>query len=104
LESVVKDIQKIVNSKIDIPRGYAVEYGGQFENLRSAKDRLMIAVPIALILIFALLYFAFNSVKEALMIYSAIPLSAVGGVLFLYMRDLPFSISAGVGFIALFGI
>jgi len=104
LESVVQDIQKIVNTKIDIPTGYTVEYGGQFENLRSAKDRLMIAVPIALVLIFALLYFAFNSVKEALMIYSAIPLSAVGGVLFLYMRDLPFSISAGVGFIALFGI
>ena len=104
LESVVKDIQKIVDRKIDIPKGYTVEYGGQFENLRSAKARLMIAVPIALVLIFALLYFAFKSVKEALMIYSAIPLSAVGGVLFLYMRDLPFSISAGVGFIALFGI
>jgi cobalt-zinc-cadmium resistance protein CzcA len=81
-----------------------VKYGGQFENLQSAKARLMIAVPIALFLIFILLYFAFGSVKEALMVYSAIPLSAVGGVLFLWMRDLPFSISAGVGFIALFGI
>lgn len=104
LESVVNDLQKIIETKIDIPKGYTVEYGGQFENLRSAKSRLIIAVPIALVLIFFLLYFAFNSVKEALMIYSAIPLSAVGGVLFLYMRDLPFSISAGVGFIALFGI
>ncbi|RYM36043.1 CusA/CzcA family heavy metal efflux RND transporter [Brumimicrobium glaciale] len=104
LESVVKDVQSIVENKIQIPKGYTVEYGGQFENLRSAKDRLMVAVPIALLLIFFLLYFAFKSVKEALMIYSAIPLSAVGGVLFLYMRDLPFSISAGVGFIALFGI
>lgn len=104
LESVVKDVQKIIDTKITIPKGYMVEYGGQFENLRSARNRLMIAVPIALVLIFALLYFAFKSVKEALMIYSAIPLSAVGGVLFLYMRDLPFSISAGVGFIALFGI
>jgi cobalt-zinc-cadmium resistance protein CzcA len=104
LESVVKDIQSRIESKVDIPKGYTVEYGGQFENLRSAKSRLSVAVPIALVLIFFLLYFAFKSVKEALMIYSAIPLSAVGGVLFLYMRDLPFSISAGVGFIALFGI
>jgi len=104
LESVVKDVQNIIESKVKIPTGYVVEYGGQFENLRSARSRLSVAVPIALVLIFFLLYFAFNSVKEALMIYSAIPLSAVGGVLFLYMRDLPFSISAGVGFIALFGI
>lgn len=104
LESVVKDVQKIINEKIELPKGYTIEYGGQFENLRSARNRLSIAVPIALVLIFFLLYFAFKSVKEALMIYSAIPLSAVGGVLFLWMRDLPFSISAGVGFIALFGI
>lgn len=104
LESVVKDVQTIIENDITIPKGYTVEYGGQFENLRSATSRLMVAVPIALVLIFFLLYFAFQSVKDALMIYSAIPLSAVGGVLFLYMRDLPFSISAGVGFIALFGI
>ena len=104
LESVVKDVQSIIDTKITIPKGYTVEYGGQFKNLRSATSRLMIAVPIALVLIFILLYFAFKSIKEALMIYSAIPLSAVGGVLFLYLRDLPFSISAGVGFIALFGI
>ena len=104
LESVVTDVQNIINEQIEIPKGYTVEYGGQFENLRSAKSRLMVAVPIALVLIFFLLYFAFNSVKDALMIYSAIPLSAVGGVFFLYIRGLPFSISAGVGFIALFGI
>ena len=104
LESVVKDVQQIIDSKIKLPVGYTVDYGGQFENLRSARSRLMVAVPIALILIFFLLYFAFHSIREALMIYSAIPLSAVGGVLFLYMRGLPFSISAGVGFIALFGI
>lgn len=104
LQSVVDDIQKIVNTKIKLPTGYRVTYGGQFENLQSAKDRLMIAVPIALALIFILLYFAFGSIKEALMVYSAIPLSAVGGILFLWIRDLPFSISAGVGFIALFGI
>ncbi|WP_304199164.1 CusA/CzcA family heavy metal efflux RND transporter [Flavobacterium alvei] len=104
LQSVVLDIQNIVENKIKLPVGYTVSYGGQFENLQSAKTRLAIAVPIALFLIFILLYFAFSSVKEALMVYSAIPLSAVGGVLFLWLRDLPFSISAGVGFIALFGI
>ena len=104
LQSVVDDVQLLINKNIKLPTGYTITYGGQFENLQSAKARLMIAVPIALILIFILLYFAFNSAKDALMIYSAIPLSAVGGVLLLWMRDLPFSISAGVGFIALFGI
>ncbi len=104
LESVVKDVQHILDSKLSLPKGYEIKYGGQFENLRSAKARLSIAVPIALILIFILLYFAFKSVKDALMVYSAIPLAAVGGIVFLYLRDLPFSISAGVGFIALFGI
>ncbi len=104
LQSVVDDVKKIIDAKIDLPTGYRVMYGGQFENLQSAKARLLIAVPIALLLIFILLYFAFGSIKEALMVYSAIPLSAVGGVLFLWIRDLPFSISAGVGFIALFGI
>jgi cobalt-zinc-cadmium resistance protein CzcA len=81
LQSVVTDIQKIVDTEIKLPTGYYVEYGGQFENLQSAKARLMIAVP-PLFLIFILLYFAFGSIKEALMVYSAIPLSAVGGVLF----------------------
>ncbi len=104
LESVVQDVQKIIEEQIDLPVGYSVTYGGQFENLRSARNRLMIAVPIALLLIFIMLHFAFSSVKKALLIYSAIPLAAVGGVLLLYLRDLPFSISAGVGFIALFGI
>ena len=104
LQSVVDDVQRLINENIKLPTGYTITYGGQFENLQSAKSRLMIAVPIALILIFVLLYFAFKSVKEALMIYSAIPLAAVGGILLLWMRDLPFSISAGVGFIALFGI
>lgn len=104
LQSVVTDIQNIVDAKIKLPAGYYVKYGGQFENLQSAKARLMIAVPIALFLIFILLHFAFGSIKEAMMVYSAIPLSAVGGVFFLWIRDLPFSISAGIGFIALFGI
>ncbi|HRJ31468.1 MAG TPA: CusA/CzcA family heavy metal efflux RND transporter [Cyclobacteriaceae bacterium] len=104
LESVVKDVQTLIEANVKLPAGYSITYGGQFENLRSARARLMIAVPVALVLIFFLLYFAFSSVRDALMIYSAIPLSAVGGVVFLWIRDLPFSISAGVGFIALFGI
>lgn len=104
LQSVVDDVQKLIDDNIKLPVGYTIDYGGQFENLQSAKDRLLIAVPVALLLIFVLLYFAFNSIREALMIYSAIPLAAVGGVLLLWIRDMPFSISAGVGFIALFGI
>ncbi|PQJ69183.1 CusA/CzcA family heavy metal efflux RND transporter [Polaribacter butkevichii] len=104
LQSVVDDVKTIIDSKLKLPVGYTITYGGQFENLQSAKARLKIAVPIALVLIFLLLYFAFGSIKEALLIYSAIPLSAVGGVVLLWLRGLPFSISAGVGFIALFGI
>lgn len=104
IESVVNDVKNIVDSKIDIPTGYSVSYGGQFENFKTAVNRFKIAVPISLVLIFLLLYIAFDSVKYALMIYSAIPLSAIGGVMLLYFRGMPFSISAGVGFIALFGI
>lgn len=104
LQSVVDDVQLLINQHIKLPTGYTISYGGQFENLQNAKARLMIAVPIALLLIFIMLYFAFGSVKEALLIFSAIPLSAVGGVLLLWLRGMPFSISAGVGFIALFGI
>ncbi len=104
LQSVVDDVKTLIDENIKLPVGYTITYGGQLENLQSAKSRLLVAVPIALILIFILLYFAFSSVKEALMIYSAIPLAAVGGVFLLWLRDLPFSISAGVGFIALFGI
>jgi cobalt-zinc-cadmium resistance protein CzcA len=87
-----------------LPAGYSLSFGGQYENLNSARKRLMIAVPVALLLIFVLLHFAFKSFRDALMIFSAIPLSAVGGILMLWIRGLPFSISAGVGFIALFGI
>lgn len=104
LQSVVNDIQEIINKNIQLPVGYRIEYGGQFKNLQSASKRLLIAVPIALILIFIMLYFAFGTVKEALIIYSAIPFAAIGGIIFLWLRDLPFSISAGIGFIALFGI
>ncbi|MEK9613387.1 MAG: CusA/CzcA family heavy metal efflux RND transporter [Flavobacteriaceae bacterium] len=104
LQSVVDDVQELITQNVKLPVGYSIQYGGQFENLQSAKSRLWIAVPIALILIFVLLFFAFKSIQDALMIFSAIPLAAVGGVLLLWIRGLPFSISAGVGFIALFGI
>ena len=104
LQSVVNDVSQLIEKNIKLPPGYSISYGGQFENLVNATARLKIAIPVALILIFVLLYFAFGSVKEALMVYSAIPLAAVGGVFLLWIRDLPFSISAGVGFIALFGI
>ncbi len=104
LESVVKDVQNILDDKLKLPAGYYVTYGGQFENLRTAKKRLAIAIPVALLLIFILLHFAFGSMKEAFMVYTAIPFAAVGGVFLLWLRDMPFSISAGVGFIALFGI
>jgi cobalt-zinc-cadmium resistance protein CzcA len=104
LQSVVDDVQQLIDTNVKLPVGYSITYGGQFENLQSAKERLWFTVPIALLLIFILLYFAFKSVKEALIIYSAIPLAAVGGVLLLWIRGMPFSISAGVGFIALFGI
>lgn len=104
VQSIVKELQQKVDAKIKLPTGYYITYGGAFENLEAAKQRLMIAVPVSLILIFLLLYFAFGSIKHALLIYTAIPLSAIGGVLFLAMRGMPFSISAGVGFIALFGV
>ena len=104
VQSIVKELQGKVETKIKFPAGYYPTYGGAFENLNEAKTRLMIAVPISLILIFILLYFAFNSVKQGLLIYSAIPLSAIGGIFFLALRGMPFSISAGVGFIALFGV
>jgi cobalt-zinc-cadmium resistance protein CzcA len=104
LESVVEDMKERIEENIQLPAGYNIAYGGQFENLQSAKSRLRLAVPLALFLIFVLLYFAFRSVKEALMIFTAIPLAAVGGIFLLWARSMPFSISAGIGFIALFGI
>lgn len=104
VERVVQELQQKVNANVDLPSGYYATYGGAFENLNQAKARLGIAVPVALILIFLLLFFAFKSVKESLLIYTAIPLSSIGGILLLAARDMPFSISAGVGFIALFGI
>ena len=102
--SVVKDIQEKLASTRILPTGYYYTYGGTFENLQQASERLMIAVPAALALLFMLLYFTFRSLKEALLIFTAIPMSAIGGVFALLIRGMPFSISAGVGFIALFGV
>lgn len=96
--------QKIDASPNLLPTGYYVTYGGQFENLEKATNRLMIVVPLSLAIIFVLLFFTFRSVKQALLIFTAIPMAAIGGVFSLYLRDMPFSISAGVGFIALFGV
>ncbi|EKT3964141.1 CusA/CzcA family heavy metal efflux RND transporter [Flavobacterium psychrophilum] len=104
VQSIVTELQDKVNKKLKLPVGYYTTYGGAFENLNAAKQRLFIAVPISLILIFVLLFFAFKSVKQGLLIYSAIPLSMIGGIFFLALRGMPFSISAGVGFIALFGV
>ena len=104
LESVVDDIEAILDQKLELPAGYFLDYGGQFENLRNATKRLKLAVPIALLLIFVFLHFAFSSFKEAALIFTAVPLSIVGGVFLLWIRGMPFSISAGIGFIALFGV
>jgi len=104
VESLVKEIRQTIDEKIQLPTGYYITYGGQFENLENAKKRLQIAIPVALLIIFILLHFTFYSAQQALLIFSAIPLASIGGVLSLWIRDLPFSISAGVGFIALFGI
>jgi cobalt-zinc-cadmium resistance protein CzcA len=104
VESVVADIQKVMKNKITLPAGYYVTYGGTFENLQAAKSRLALVVPIALALIFVLLFFTFHSFLEAAIIYLAIPLSAIGGVVALWLRGMPFSVSAGIGFIALFGV
>ena len=102
--SLVEEIQQRVATDVDLPAGYIVSYGGQFENYEQARERLQAAVPLALGLIFILLYFTFRSFGQALLIFMAVPMSAIGGILSLYLRGMPFSISAGVGFIALFGV
>ncbi|MCW3161629.1 CusA/CzcA family heavy metal efflux RND transporter [Chryseobacterium oryctis] len=104
VQSIVEELQSKVDKEIKLPTGYYMTYGGSFENLNNAKQRLMIAVPVALALIFVMLFLAFKSIKESLLIYTAIPLSIIGGVFLLALRGMPFSISAGVGFIALFGV
>lgn len=104
VESVVDEIRGKIEATVDLAPGYTISYGGQFENLVKARQRLAVAVPLALLLIFILLYFTFGSLKQGVLIFTAIPLSAIGGVFALWLRGLPFSISAGVGFIALFGV
>ena len=104
VQSIVEELQQKVDKQIKLPAGYSMTYGGSFENLNNAKQRLMVAVPLALALIFVLLFLAFKSIKESLLIYTAIPLSIIGGVFLLNARGMPFSISAAVGFIALFGV
>ncbi len=104
VQSMVEELQQKVNTEIKLPPGYYTTYGGAFENLNAAKKRLTIAVPVSLLLILLMLYLAFGSAKQGLLIFSAVPLSAIGGILALVVRGMPFSISAGVGFIALFGV
>ncbi len=104
VQSLVEELRQKADVQMKLPAGYYTTYGGAFENLNQAKDRLMIAVPVSMALIFLLLFFAFRSVKHSLLIYTAIPLSAIGGVYLLALRGMPFSISAGIGFIALFGV
>ena len=104
LGSFVDDIRDQVSKKIKLPAGYWTEYGGTFEQLMSAKQRLLIVVPISLLLIFGLLFMAFNSARAALLIFSGVPLALTGGIAALWLRDIPLSISAGVGFIALSGV
>ncbi len=104
VESVVKEMKQKVDKQVKFSAGYYPTYGGTFKNLIEARQRLSIAVPVALLLIFMLLFFTFHSFKQSILIFTAIPLSAIGGVFALWLRDMPFSISAGVGFIALFGV
>ncbi len=104
VQSTVEDIQEILDEKLKLPDGYYYNYGGEFENLQSATNRLMVVIPIALVIILLLLYATVKNVHESLFVFSAIPLAAIGGVWALWLRGMPFSISAGVGFIALFGV
>ncbi|MCF8331204.1 MAG: CusA/CzcA family heavy metal efflux RND transporter [Bacteroidales bacterium] len=103
-ESFIQAVQQELGDKLDLPKGYNIAYEGEFESLQRAKKRLSWIVPLVLAFIFTLLYFTFNSFKQALLVFSAVPLAAIGGVFSLWIRGMPFSISAGVGFIALFGI
>jgi heavy metal efflux system protein len=104
VESWVKEADAKVREHVKLPEGYTLEFGGQFENLREAKTRLALVVPAALGFIFVLIFMAFGSVRQALLVYSGVPLAVTGGVFALWLRDMPFSISAAVGFIALSGV
>lgn len=102
--SFVAEAKQAIEKKVKLPPGYALEWGGQFENLEAARKRLLIVVPVSLLLIFILLFSTFNSVKQAFLVFTGIPLAITGGVFALFLRGIHFSISAGVGFIALFGV
>ena len=104
VKSLVGEIKTKLDAQLELPSGYFIRYGGAFENLERASNRLQTVVPIALLLIFILIYFALKSLPQTLMIYIAIPMATIGGVVALWLRDMPFSISAGVGFIVLFGV
>lgn len=104
VQSTVNDIQEVLNEKLRLPEGYYYTYGGEFKNLQSAVDRLLVVIPISLIVILLLLYASVKNIRESLFVFSAIPLATIGGVWALWLRGMPFSISAGVGFIALFGV
>lgn len=104
IQSTMDEIEQILSRSLSMPTGYFYTYGGQFQNLREATSRLSIAVPLALVLILLLLFATLHSFKETLFVFSAIPLSLIGGIVALWLRGMPFSISAGVGFIALFGV
>lgn len=104
IASVVADIDRAIHEKLQLPSGYRITYDGSFKNLQEATSRMAVVVPVALLIIFLLLYFALKSMVEALMIYVAVPLATLGGVIALALRDMPFSISAGVGFIVLSGV
>ena len=104
LGSFVQDAQNVVRSQVTLNEGYYIKWGGQFENLQRATQRLTIVVPIALSLIFVLLFTTFGSVKQAALIFTGVPLAVTGGIFALFLRGMPFSISAGVGFIALSGV
>lgn len=104
IETLVGNIQAKLDTEMELPTGYYFTYGGQFKNLQAANARLLVAVPLALALIFIMLYFTFSSAAQAALIFTAIPLSAIGGIFALELRGMPFSISAGIGFIALFGV
>lgn len=104
IQSLIAEVSSKIDTQIQLPTGYYINYGGEFQNLEAAKNRLAIAVPVALLLIFVLLFFTFKSIKQSLLIFTAVPMSAIGGILALWLRGMNFSISAGVGFIALFGV
>jgi cobalt-zinc-cadmium resistance protein CzcA len=104
IASFVAEAQRAIDKQVKFPHLYHPRWGGQFEHLQTASQRLLIVVPVAMLLIFLLLYSTFHSIRLALLIYTAVPMAATGGVFALYLRGMPFSISAGVGFIALFGV